>query len=670
MKQRDNAHKKAAATNSPEDWRLFRSIRNRVTALIRRDKKLWEQEKLDSSLNNSEQTWRTVKSWLNWGSSGPPTQLVCDGKIVSSPSRIANIMNNFFTDKVKSLRNKIPAERSDPLSKFKEAMHQRTCVFKLKKTTEAEVLEVISQLKNSSSSGIDYIDTRTIKLIAELIAPSLVHIVNLSIETSKFPDAWKIAKVVPLLKGGTCDPLLPKSYRPVALLPIFSKILEKIVFRQLIFYLEDNKLIHPNLHGSRKGHSTSTALIQLYDQWVEDVAQGKMVGVLMCDQSAAYDLCDHRLLEAKLKLLGLDENSLSWVNSYLNGRKQHCFIEGHLSEQLTLMDCGVPQGSIGGPLLWLCFTIDQPDITHDHSVERNLAPDDYCTDYDDCGQFVGYVDDGAFSYAHRDPTTLSRVLTSKFENLRTWMINNKLVINPDKTHLLVIGSKRSQERRNEVSLDIGDSIIQPSVTEKLLGALISQDLKWNQHIQNNQGSLMAQITSRINGLKRIARSSSFKTRRMVADGIVLSKMVYLINLWGGAQLYLLKAIYVQQMAAARVVCGFQCYGWSNRKILEKVGWLSVRQLVFYHTFLQTHRTLLSKTPSPLFKSISKEYTYNTRNAAAGSIRYDESFVTDTFKNRARIVYNQVPIDVRTGSLGTVKKKLKAWIKANVPMDFG
>ena len=157
---------------------------------------------------------------------------------------------------------------------------------------------------------------------------------------------------------------------------------------------------------------------------------------------------------------------------------------------------------------------------------------------------------------------------------------------------------------------------------------------------------------------------------MVADGIVLSKMVYLINLWGGAQLYLLKAIYVQQMAAARVVCGFQCYGWSNRKILEKVGWLSVRQLVFYQSFLQTHRTLLSKTPSPLFKSISKEYTYNTRNAAAGSIRYDESFVTDTFKNRARIVYNQVPIDVRTGSLGTVKKKLKAWIKANVPMDFG
>ena len=266
----------------------------------------------------------------------------------------------------------------------------------------------------------------------------------------------------------------------------------------------------------------------------------------MCDQSAAYDLCDHRLLEAKLRLLGLDRNSLSWVNSYLNGRKQHCFIEGHLSEQQPLMDCGVPQGSIGGPLLWLCFTIDQPDVTHDHHVVRShTAEADHCIDYDGCGQFVGYVDDGAFSYAHRDPVTLSRVLTSKFENLKTWMINNKLVINPDKTDLLVIGKKNSQGRRNEVSLCIGNSVIQPSVTGRLLGAVISQDLKWNQHIQNNQGSLMAQITSRINGLKRIARSSSFRTRRMVADGIVISKLVYLINLWGGAQLILQKAIYVQ-----------------------------------------------------------------------------------------------------------------------------
>ena len=118
-------------------------------------------------------------------------------------------------------------------------------------------------MKNSAATGVDNIDTKIVKLSAELIAPMLTHIVNLSIRTSTFPSAWKYAKVIPLLKSTDSDPLLPKSYRPVALLPVLSKILEKIVFNQLVKYLEGNKLVHPNLHGSRSGHNTATALIQL-----------------------------------------------------------------------------------------------------------------------------------------------------------------------------------------------------------------------------------------------------------------------------------------------------------------------------------------------------------------------------------------------------------------------
>ena len=157
---------------------------------------------------------------------------------------------------------------------------------------------------------------------------------NLSVEASSFPDIWKVAKVVPLLKSATCDPLSPKSYRPVALLPVLSKIIEKIIFNQLTNYLESNQLIHPNLHGSRSGHNTSTALIQMYDQWVEDVEQGKLVGVLMCDQSAAYDLCDHKILLQKLSIMGVDDIAINWFHSYLSNRKQHCFIDGHLSASM------------------------------------------------------------------------------------------------------------------------------------------------------------------------------------------------------------------------------------------------------------------------------------------------------------------------------------------------
>jgi hypothetical protein len=147
--------------------------------------------------------------------------------------------------------------------------------------------------------------------------------------------------------------------------------------------------------------------------------KGKMVGVLVCDQSAAFDLCDHYLLVEKLKLMGLEEPATSWIWSYLTGRQQSCFVDGNLSSPLDLFSCGVPQGSIGGPLLWLCFTCDQPDGTHEHQVggqdfHRGCAggggegPAEEGGD-GDCGDMVGYVDDGAYSYAHSDPSVLSQV---------------------------------------------------------------------------------------------------------------------------------------------------------------------------------------------------------------------------------------------------------------------
>ena len=137
------------------------------------------------------------------------------------------------------------------------------------------MLKLIKGLKNSTATGVDFIDTRTVKVGSEEIAPIMAHIINLSMMPSTFPNIWKWHKVVPLLKSSTSDPLMPKSYRPVVLLPILSKLLEKVVFNQLVLYLEKNELIHPNLHGSRPGHSTAKALSQMFDHWVEEVDQGR-----------------------------------------------------------------------------------------------------------------------------------------------------------------------------------------------------------------------------------------------------------------------------------------------------------------------------------------------------------------------------------------------------------
>ena len=146
----------------------------------------------------------------------------------------------------------------------------------------------LNNLKNSKSCGLDNIDTYIIKLIKHEILPALTHIVNLSIETSTFPAEYKVAKIIPLLKKS--DPLNPKNYRPVAILPIVSKIIERAVFLQIIEYMNENDLLHPSHHGFRPGHNTTTALIQMYDSWIEAVDRDELVGVCMLDMSAAFDV--------------------------------------------------------------------------------------------------------------------------------------------------------------------------------------------------------------------------------------------------------------------------------------------------------------------------------------------------------------------------------------------
>ena len=193
--------------------------------------------------------------------------------------------------------------------------------------------------------------------------------------------------------------------------------------------------------------------------------------------------------------------------------------------------------------------------------------------------------------------------------------------------------------------------------------------KKNEHLANNKSSLLKQLNSRINGLKMISRNAKFKTRLMIANGAVHSKVVSLITLWGCAQHYLLNAVQVQQLTAARTVCGLQSLRWSRARLLRAVGWLSIRQLVVYHTVLQAHKTLSTGRPSLLYDSLTSQYPYQTRGATSGQIRLHENISTKSFKYRAMVSYNSVPVDVRQGALPTVKKKLKQWVANNVPLDW-
>ena len=253
------------------------------------------------------------------------------------------------------------------------------------------------------------------------------------------------------------------------------------------------------------------------------------------------------------------------------------------------------------------------------------------------------------------------------------MAANQLVINAAKTHLVVMGTRKTAARRLEVAFQAGDHMIQHTRTEKLLGANICEDLKWKEHLLSNENSAMRQLSSRINGLVKVCCRASKATRLKVANGIFISKLCYLIELWGGCEGYLLTALQVLQNRAARAVTR-KSWFTATRTLLADCGWLSVRQLVFYHTVLATHKTVTRGKPLYMHTTMSTAHPLPTRQADGGQIWFGANFdsrqglVHDGFRYRGAKDYNRIPANIRAAkTIPTFKLKLKKWVLVNIPV---
>ena len=251
--------------------------------------------------------------------------------------------------------------------------------------------------------------------------------------------------------------------------------------------------------------------------------------------------------------------------------------------------------------------------------------------------------------------------SGQYEIICKYMAAKKLVINADKTHLLVLGTRGMAENRNLVSMQADEHTIRPSKQEKLLGCIVSDNLKWRHHILENEQSMVRQLTSRVNGLSMITLKADFKTKLMVANGLVISKVCYLIQLWGGCEGYLLKVLQVQVNKAARCVTGLSGFT-STKKLMDKCGWLTVKQLVVYQTTILVHKTLQTRRPLYLHTRFSTDYSYSTRQYSTGCIRLDETYrcrsdlPETSFRHRGAHHCIALPAQIRTS------RKLKSWLK--------
>ena len=675
IKSRNTAQLTASTSQLQEDWKRYRRLRNDLEVEKRREKRTWQQQKLKTceEMSDSRGLWKNILGWLNWSTTNSPTKLLQDGVLETSPSRMAEIQNQYYIDKVKLIRQNMPAQKKDPLTCLRQRMQGRAKPFSPSPVTPNQIEKIISNLKNSRASGVDFIDTYIIKLIKPDIVPAICHIVNLSIQTSRFPTKWKIAKIIPLYKGKGCK-LDKKNYRPVAILPVVSKVLERAVFMQIVRHMDSNKYFNPSHHAYRSFHSTTTAMLQMYDTWLTAVESGDLAGVCMIDMSAAFDVVDTNLLLEKLKLYGFDKNAVQWSWSYLSYRSQGVYIDGHMSSLLGL-EAGVPQGSILGPIYYTIFTNELPQVVHEadcplhHDSEAGI----FTINCQECGGLCCYADDSTYTVRGKDPVDLSEKLSKKYKVVADYLTDNKLKVNDDKTHLLVLTTR--QKRRyvvtNSVRIETPTASIKPSRVEQLLGAQVHQDLRWVNHILDSDASLLKALNMRIGALRNVINIASFKTRKAIGNGIFLSKLIYLMPLWAGCEEYLINSLQVAQNKAARCISRLNIYT-PTREILKVCGWMSVRQLMVYHSLVLLHKTLANQSPVYLYQKVTSggEFSYCTRQATAGSVRQGPGPKKDLTRLgwcwRSVDLYNTLPTDLKVErKLPSFKKRLKDWIEINI-----
>ena len=215
-------------------------------------------------------------------------------------------------------------------------------------------------------------------------------------------------------------------------------------------------------------------------------------------------------------------------------------------------------------------------------------------------------------------------------------------------------------------------VIESSEVEKLLGAWLHQNMKWAEHVSGNKESLVRSLSVRVGALQQVCKVAAFKSRKMIADGIFMSKLVYIIPLWGASAKSLIKSLQILQNKAARAVTKLD-WNTPTEVLLKQCGWLSVHQLYVYHSLILTHKVMQAKAPRYLYSKFNTNYFYQTRQAASGKIRSTRTpeldLARDSFSWRAAEFYNDLPIQIRsTQTLTDFKKATRLWIKQNVDLN--
>ena len=563
----------------------YNEYKKYLQRVCRKAEKDYYDNLFNENKNDIVKSWKIIRNIINSKKNSHINETFhIENKDVNDKEIIANKFNEFYVNIGPTLARNIPSGRCEPISYIKNGIVNS--IF-LRSVNENEVVTILKDMK-SSSPGWDDISPRIVKQTYKCFLEPLVHISNISILHGVFPNELKIAKVIPLYKGGESKLLV--NYRPVSVLPVFSKLLERLMYERITEFIDENEVLYNLQFGFRKNHSTTIALSLLNDKISKSLYDGEYVLGVFLDFSKAFDTVNHDILLRKLYAYGIRGVAHDWLKSYLSCRAQYVVFRG-IESTKRAVTCGVPQGSILGPLLFLLYINDMA------SVSTILYP-------------MLFADDTNVFLSGRNANHLIRIMNGELLNIVDWLDCNRLSLNVSKTHFILF---RSQGMRNPVineELTIKNEPIKQDYKTKFLGVIVDEKLTWSEHIQY----IKCKIAKGIGIISKARRLLKNETLRILYYCFVYPYLNYCVEVWGDTFKTYLQTLVKLQRRVLRIISQSK-WNESVDHLYKFYNIMQLKKIHFYKVALLMFRVKTLSAPS-VFRAIFIEnkdvHNYDTR----------------------------------------------------------
>lgn len=603
--------------NSPtlQNSTTYKHYKNRLRSLIGAAKKLHYEHLITANKNKPKEIWDIIKEVVgNKNSKYEIDEIVIDNKTCNDKQKITDAFNEYFINIGPNLAKDFPSSNTQHLDYM--GTPNINSMY-LTPTNPTEVINCLLKLKRSAP-GIDELNPTIIKQIATLITNPLTYAFNLCFEQGIVPDELKIARVSPIPKKG--DPLQPQNYRPISILPVFSKIFERLLYNRIYSFLHLNNILNSNQFGFRNGYSTEMALASFVEKITSALDKGQHTIGVFLDLKKAFDTVNFPILLDKLNHIGIRGKSLELIKSYLTNRKQAVTISSFKSDYKGIL-CGVPQGSILGPLLFLIYINDLPN-----ALESSFP--------------IMYADDTNIFHSGDKLPEVENSLNRDLNSLSTWLSVNKLSLNLTKTHTMLF-TLNNHIKLHKPKLKMNNIELESTNSTTFLGVIIDQTFTWSKHLTH----LASKLSKSIGILKKASHAFNKSTLRMLYYSFLQPYFNYCILVWGNTADCHLQKLKILQKRAIRIISGAHFLAHTT-DLFAFHKTLKLNDLYLKRIALFSYKLYSNQFPTTFtdeFATAVLNHTHNTRSMTQRSLQTPLCRTTQkqkTLKYQSIKIYNE------------------------------